>query len=230
VDNGHPHIRVDSPTDLVFLNDQSNLLQDITWAFPSPSLTQVPSTAAECKSDGNAKFTAQRWLSAAVAYTKGLTLQPSKELAITLRLNRSETYLKLGYLSAALTDAQWVLSDETLPRDSITFGKALLKAGKANYFDERFEEALDYFLKLENIPDGVAHAKLWTEKSKLRLVEKNEGKYDWLQLFKDSQVATSRLDVADYVGPIEATKLTSRGRGIIASRDIMPGELLVCCI
>jgi hypothetical protein len=59
------------------------------------------------------------------------------------------------------------------------------------------------------------------------MAEQNNGHYDWYKMFKRFKV-DSRLDAADYIGPIEVRNLGSCGRGIVASRDICPGELLVC--
>ncbi|HEV7736788.1 MAG TPA: hypothetical protein VGO47_05365, partial [Chlamydiales bacterium] len=230
LDASRTFIRVDSPTDIIFFNDQSNLLQDVVWKFPSRGPRQLPHvTALQCKLDGNKKFKRKLWLSAAMAYTKGLSLSPSHDLSIDLRLNRSEAYLKLGYLSAALADAQLVLSDKALPQHSIMLGKALLKAGKANYFQDKFKEALDLFMQLKNIPDGIAEAETWINKTHLRIAEQHNGEYDWYKMFKSSEVVGSILDVADYLGPIEVRNLGScgHGRGMVASRDVSPGELLV---
>ena len=48
-------------------------------------------------------------------------------------------------------------------------------------------------------------------------------------MFHEGQALVPRLDVASYTGPIQVESLAGRGggRGVIASRDIQAGDLLV---
>jgi hypothetical protein len=75
---------------------------------------------------------------------------------------------------------------------------------------------------LEDVVTGV-------EKCRLRIQEREKGSYDWIQLFRQGSMPSARPDVADYLGPVKVSNLEHRGggRGIIATRDIKPGELLV---
>uniref|UniRef100_A0AC34GJ97 SET domain-containing protein n=1 Tax=Panagrolaimus sp. ES5 TaxID=591445 RepID=A0AC34GJ97_9BILA len=46
-------------------------------------------------------------------------------------------------------------------------------------------------------------------------------------MFLESEKVNPQIDVADYSGPIEIANIPGKGRGIVASRDIKEGTLLV---
>jgi hypothetical protein len=56
-----------------------------------------------------------------------------------------------------------------------------------------------------------------------------DGNYDWVTMFRGSQDPFVQLDGAEFVGPVTAAQLPNRGggRGLVATRDIKTGELLV---
>jgi hypothetical protein len=79
------------------------------------------------------------------------------------------------------------------------------------------------------VDSGSQDAKVGIKKCEQRIKEKETGDYDWVHLREHGLVPGIQLDVVDYKGPIQIAAFGNRGggRGVIASRDIKIGELLV---
>ena len=222
----YPVIRVDSPSDIVFLHPKSQILQAVEWGSECylARTKRVPLHAEDWKALGNKLFRQAHWLPAAIAYSKGLDINPSASL---LRLNRADVYLRLGYNSAALADAEHILAVPILA-DALRI-QALSRAAKASYARGDYVVAARKFSEWADLaPLENKEALAGVSRSRTRLKESITGQYDWTRLFKESQ-RTPRIDLADYVGPVKVTTIESRGggRGIVATRRICIGEVLV---
>ncbi|KAF8507844.1 hypothetical protein BU17DRAFT_57135 [Hysterangium stoloniferum] len=224
ISNSVQFMRVDSPTDVIFMDANDHNLQDVTWRSGQqvPNMPTRPSTVDGWKEKGDQHFRSKYWLAAAMSYTKGLILDNS---AILLKANRAEAYLKLGYFSAARRDADDVIAST----DRKVMVKALGRAGRAAYYTEKFGEALVYFQKILAIEEDNLEAEGWICQTQTRLEEQTCGRYDWPRIFRDSQQLASLSDIASFVGPVKVATLPSRGggRGIVATRNIEVGELLL---
>ena len=129
---------------------------------------------------------------------------------------------------SALSDAQQVLKADPDTLDVDLRRKALYRAAKAQYYRRDLGQAkvlFEEYLALNGEPDDVL---TWLERTEQRLEESSQGKYDWIGLLNDLKI-NLHPDVADYQGPIRVQALPNRGggRGIVAVRDIVVGELLV---
>jgi hypothetical protein len=65
-----------------------------------------------------------------------------------------------------------------------------------------------------------------------RLKEQSQGVYEFERLFRVASAAeirgeAVRYDVAEYIGPVQQVVVEGKGRGLVASRDIAPGELVM---
>ncbi|KAG8846829.1 hypothetical protein FRB91_000413 [Serendipita sp. 411] len=62
-----------------------------------------------------------------------------------------------------------------------------------------------------------------------RIAEQTTGSFDWNILCEETMFLGNEPDVANFVGPIKIAPLSHRGggRGIVATRDIVAGELLL---
>jgi hypothetical protein len=214
-------IRVDSPSDIIFLEPSNPILADVKWST-SPHVYHHPFTTAEqWKSVGNKFFMDGLFVPAARAWTRGLEQDPSMH---TLRLNRSQAYIRLEWFSAALADALHILSS---PGCEVTISKkASYRAACAEYGMGCFSEALT---RLEMLDQDAGIQSLITRCRK-RIAESTRGEYAWLEMFQAVERSEIRLDVAEFVHPaVCVTTFPNRGggRGIRATRDIKAGELLV---
>lgn len=66
------------------------------------------------------------------------------------------------------------------------------------------------------------------ERCRRRIQEQATGDYDDVGLFRQVQRdGLRRLDVADYIGPVEVAEYPGMGRGYRTTRDVKAGEMLV---
>ena len=223
----NPLVRVDSPTDIVVLAPHSALVPEAY--FDTSPQTKPPGPLEALGSDeywrthGNDLFKQSHWFPAAVAYSRGLALKPD---SLVLLLNRAEAYLRLGFFSGALCDVLAVLSSESAELTPAHRGKALLRAARAEYGRRNYARAMDFFRQHKDTGGRNSEDAIWIRKCDDRLKESATGVYNWARLFQESQ-RESKLDVGEYTGPVEVQEIPGRGRGLVATRDIAPGELLV---
>ncbi|KDQ61214.1 hypothetical protein JAAARDRAFT_77211 [Jaapia argillacea MUCL 33604] len=212
----NPIIRVDSPTDLVFLDSSSEYLRGVTWrtcAYPQGA-PSPPRSVEGWKVLGTRHFKSGYYFSSAMAYSRGLILD---ENAFLLRLNRAEAYLRLGYYSAAVADAEHVLGLLDIPL--VSRHKALARSGKGLYALGDFLSAERKFKEWLCSSTPNPEASEWISRCQARYRETETGKYDFADLYKQRAKC----------GPIEVKPTDGRGggRGVVATRDIKLGELLV---
>lgn len=215
---GHSMIRVDSPSDVIFLCGDEPLARSAVWATPVPRLPHIEATVSELKSLGTEYFKKKLLIPAARIWSLGIRRNPK---SAELRLNRAQAYISLGWYHAALSDALHVLESFST---STLATKAAYRAARAEYGLSRYHEALGRFQVIE---EDIARD--WETKCRCRIGETENGEYRWVDTFHEGQALVPRLDVASYTGPIQVESLAGRGggRGVIASRDIQAGDLLV---
>jgi tetratricopeptide (TPR) repeat protein len=215
-------IRVDSISDIVFLDQNDPTCSNVKWSF---SLSTPPSpTVDELKKIGNSHFSRGDWLLAVFAYSKGLRLDKN---AFLLRLNRAEAYLRLSYYSAALFDAETVLASDLI--DTKSRWKALFRAAKALYFQGNYSAARDKFEEAKNVEEDGDESKQWFERIDKREEELEHGRFDWARLFMESLKSPHIQHIADFRGSVKVESMPDRGggRGVIATAPVQVGQLLV---
>lgn len=216
-------IKVESPSDIVFLEPSDPILADVTWGT-TPSVYRHAFTAGEQWNNlGTKHFRDNHFMPAAIAWSRGLQQNPSMH---SLRLNRCQAYIRLNWFSAALADAVYVLSSPECQVDITT--KACYRAACAQYGMGYYSEALSQLEALRDKDDD--DLKSLITRCRQRMKETTAGEYAWSEMFTAGQATVPHLDVAEFVSPaISVTSSTRRGgRCIRATRDIKPGELLVC--
>ena len=216
-----PIIRVDSPSDIVFLNNDSPLLQSLSWSTEMPSdAPSAPTTAIEWKTRGNDLFKRKQWLCAALAFSEGLKLQPTNHL---LLLNRAAAYLELHWFASASCDAETVLAMNV--ESPVHKQKAVYRASKSYYLSGRYDEVRRLAVAY---PKDV-EAKEFFLKAPIQQRSMAKGRYDIVELLKQTRSPGSRPDVAPYTGPVEVKPRPSNPRrlGLFVTRDVNAGDLLV---
>ncbi|KDN35673.1 hypothetical protein RSAG8_11416, partial [Rhizoctonia solani AG-8 WAC10335] len=221
---GNVTVRVDSPTDIIFLPPSHPLLEH----YPESWKLGVKSDALGYKDLGNNAFKNGRFESAIQAYSNGLSIDPSASL---LRLNRSLCYLKINKPSMALDDARIASEDEAMT--DMLRSKARYRMALAYYALDRFTDALRILEDKTQIQFSPKDISDLEKKTRERLIEQGQGNYNWFALNKIAdQIKGHRQipDVADYVGPVKVDiqiSAISGGRGLVTTRDVLAGELLV---
>lgn len=218
-------IGIDSPSDIILIDRFDDILNDITWSS-GRSLQYAPPmpfSGMGWKNVGNEHFKAERWLPAAIAYSHGLRADAE---AADLRCNRAEAYLRLEWYSGASADARRVQATPGVP--AALRDKAVLREAKAEYGRGHYDAAKAQFEEYKLTHPKDVEIADWVARCRKRQAERDTGKYDWANLFRQAQ-RDLRLDVAAFKGPIQVQPMTHRGggRGIAATRDIKVGELLL---
>ncbi|KAI0650517.1 hypothetical protein C8Q79DRAFT_901342 [Trametes meyenii] len=220
-----PLVRVDSPTDINFVLPNSPLLHGIRWRYGSvvSGFQDIPRTWDEWQRRGNEHFKASRWFLAAFAYSHALLLDSD---ATVLRLNRAECYLRLKYYSGAVHDAHLVMSRQGVPETFANMARFRLARARYGRGEYRVAEADFVGWKRANPGDNAADS--WIDRCRARLQESATGKYDWLSLFRSAKRKV-RVDAANFFGHVQTQRMERRGggRGMVATRDIQTGELLL---
>ncbi|KAG8855164.1 hypothetical protein FRB96_007202 [Tulasnella sp. 330] len=230
------HIRIDCPSDIVMLRWDHKLLKGVKWQSGDHlSNTPIaPKSEEKWRELGNGYFKSGWFVQAILAYSRGLHRYPG---SILLYLNRSLASLRLGYYGAALADALHVV--EAAGTSITSKVKALFRAGQAKYGMGLWGDAEELFTQTSELDDAEAdNVQVWLKKCRERMAESMDGTYNWIHLFDlAGEKAGQRLEVADYLGPVDVVGMSSRGggRGVVATRDVKCGELLVvskafaCC-
>lgn len=217
-------VRVDSPSDVVFLHVTNPVLVGAVWSYPAPANTSLPQTVDGWKALGDSFYEGKEFFSSAVAYTKGLELDAD---AHPLRLNRAGAYLRLKYFTAALADAKSV--QELGYISEVDRSEALYRVAQARYGLGQYEVAAGLFQDCLSIaPDLRDEVMAWAQRCHERIRE-TRGKYDWMEFLKHEWIPGKRFDVADFVGPIKLHPMPHRrgGRGTVTTRYVKAGELIV---
>lgn len=110
--------------------------------------------------------------------------------------DRAQAYITLEWYGAALRDAVTVL--ETHPGSNLT-SKVMYRAARAEYGLGRYGEALARFQLVE---DAVARD--WEVSCCHRILEVEEGEYDWTEIFRSSQGPTPSLDEIRFGTKVES--------------------------
>ncbi|PVG03766.1 hypothetical protein CPB86DRAFT_748218 [Serendipita vermifera] len=221
----HTNIRIDSPSDLVFLEPSDPLLSDVTWGSGEGQFPTTTRTTQEWKDVADTHFKSKEYFAAIVAYSYGLRRSPS--MAVALRLNRCLAHLRLENYPAALRDAQAALAfEEVSDADRV---KALYRSGQAEYGAGNYDAARTCYQKCLELNPELADAAKGIQSCDLREEERTTGVYNWKAILDQTRRKDTKVDVANFIGPVEIADMSNRGggRGVIATRDITAGELLI---
>lgn len=211
-------IFVPAKSDTRLLSDPDELLKDVNWLYPleqPPANKEVDQLMAQANNNEN-----DLW-NIICDLKQVLAVNPISYEA-TIRL--SDVYFgvhKLGSAYRASTEAA------KFARDNQQKSRALLNQARAAYDMRLFKKAETLIQGVQD-PELEGETKRVTELIRKRRSERDEGKFDVTELFKEKQrFVAPRLDIADYIGPIEVKDIEGRGRGVLATQDVEPGMLML---
>ncbi|KDQ09021.1 hypothetical protein BOTBODRAFT_191352 [Botryobasidium botryosum FD-172 SS1] len=216
-------VQIESPSDLFFIHPSDPLLQHITWNVPPPSNQISQETASKWKELGNFFSNDKQYLAAAVAYTRGLALDPT---ARVLLLNRAAVYISMEYFEAALADSARVLAAPQVSDNEKA--KACYRSAQAEYGASHYGDALEWINTCLSLLPMHTDVPIWAKRCEERLRESENGNYDWARMFKEARLSGHKVEAADFVGPIKvASCARGGGRGMVTTRPVRVGELLL---
>lgn len=106
---------------------------------------------------------------------------------------------------------------------------ALIRKAFALYRMERWQAAQKVYSLCLKMHPRSDQSKRGIEKCLKRQSEARDGTYDWKSLHESvtSKTSITLVDAADYLGPVYLGRTPEMGRGLLASRDITAGELIL---
>jgi tetratricopeptide (TPR) repeat protein len=207
--NGEFGIRVESPTDVIIMNNES-FSQSVA----------ISKSVDQLIDEGNAYFQKSDFYTSIRYYTEAL--KKSNETSPRAILNRSASYFKLERYYLAYKDAEQAVRLDEKSK------KAYYRMGRACYEMRQYELAetsFKNFLKYEKLNDAEVELK----RCQNRINEQLTGNYDFSDLLDQALNKQNLfLDAADYKSnKIRIGNVKNKSKGVIASEDIKKGELLV---
>ena len=105
----------------------------------------------------------------------------------------------------------------------------VFRLGTANYGLRQWKKASGYYEELlRKFPETKTDAHEQILRSEQRINESKTGAFDIAKLYDEVyEKRNRRLDVADYKGPIKVADVPGKGKGLVATRDITQGTLLL---
>ncbi|KAH7711302.1 TPR domain protein [Aphelenchoides avenae] len=132
-----------------------------------------------------------------------------------------EQLLEQGYFSRAYKEAERALADG---KDK---ERCLLILGRAAYGLRKWELSVRHYGELLRASPSNEVAQDGLRAALSCLAEARTGNYDFARLYESSRRGQTDIDVADYVGPIEVVDIPGKGKGIVATRNLKKGTLLL---
>uniref|UniRef100_A0A914EKB5 SET domain-containing protein n=1 Tax=Acrobeloides nanus TaxID=290746 RepID=A0A914EKB5_9BILA len=210
-------IRVDSPSDVVFVDETEH--DSLRNANALCWYKKLSISFEEAKNIANDLFKKCDYEKALIYYNRALELEPNSAV---IYLNRALVLIGLGRYYEAYEEAKKAESnggDEE---------KTLFRLGKAAYGMRNWKLSLEHFSKLLTFYPKNAAAIKELDKIKTRLNEAQFGKYDLRKLYDEAYKNNiGYFDVADYVGPVEVADIPNKGKGLVVTRDVPRGTLLL---
>lgn len=232
--DGSSSIRIESPSDFVFLSDKDAATKGVQWKASTIPLRR-PNPAESLKQAAE-HFLWNDFLPAVAIYNDALrySVLDNAELPIQLRLNSAAAKLRIDNFMGAAVDVHTAISSLTTSRgldpafhlrsDRKAFWRIALSKAKMG----EYEDAIIGFEALETSYEesGSGEGRVGIEWVKARMREADTGCYDFVELARNG---ATRIEAASYTDHVKAEKLSGRGggRGIIATRNIKQGDLLI---
>uniref|UniRef100_A0AC34FKY4 SET domain-containing protein n=1 Tax=Panagrolaimus sp. ES5 TaxID=591445 RepID=A0AC34FKY4_9BILA len=210
------YLWIDSPSDVIFVDPTDSEFMDKIGA------TQWYESASKdseyWREKANECFKKGKFEDALKLYDRAIRY--NSELAV-LYLNKSLTCLKIEAFYAAYESAK-IACEKVGDKE-----KALYRMGLAAYGMREWQKAAKRFAELlKEFPQNTTAEEKHRD-ANFRWSEQKHGTFDFKNMHIESKKEKSKIDVADYAGPIEIADIPGKGRGIIASENIKAGTLIV---
>lgn len=181
---------------------------------------------------GNLCFGEENYHGAAELYTRSLRLAEEEETrqgkAVCSReiilgySNRAEAYIRLQEFDKALADAK-----KALARDSSHL-KSLFRKGRALLGLSQYEQALTTLQAAAPRAPSDRDLQAALHESSTAVQQSCHGHYDLSQYYLKGKQTREGPNCADYIGPVIITDVgRGRGRGLVLTKDVDAGELLL---
>ena len=137
-----------------------------------------------------------------------------------VRLNHSFANLKLGRFRNAFNDA----TNQGNP----SLEKALFRKARALFELDKYEQSSEVFHTLSTHYPNNKAARPHIELCAARIEEPKHGNYSWRRMYKQATKTDPTVDCATYSDPVTIKPSPVKGKGLLTTRAVPAGELLLC--
>ena len=243
-----PGIRVDTPSDVHIVDRLSSLdaalLQGVTWKTDIGA-AQVIDTWRHSPTVPNTKGC--RWLqdgplSRFLAWKQDAEASPPTQLEAELDSlspgERDALFQRTQQLCVALleSDRPGAAHRELCACRVLRLGEDLELEGRVLHRLGRFADAVAAYetvLKAPTTSEGQReriYPRLNAARTALSASTNGPShEHVWSYYFESQALPTPRFDLADWIGPVAVRDIPGAGRGLVLTREVQPGELLLAC-
>ncbi|KAG6368573.1 hypothetical protein INS49_002786 [Diaporthe citri] len=218
-------IRIDHPSDLIQLRSDSTLIPSSMKPVSKTSLSPI-----ELKEMGNEAFRRRDWETAADCYSTALGMNlDNDDLRRTLHSNRSQARINLGHYELAIQDALVAIEqgDHASDENKSQNRKSLHRAGRAAYELGDFFAAKQYFSRGVELSPENKDLLLQLQRTEKRMKEQNIGEFDFIAMSNSATEDNTVLDHASFLGNTKVASAEDHGRGLFATNDLAPGDVIL---
>lgn len=195
----------------------------VTWhAFP---LGFPRSTLRQSRTHGGVLFAKRDFCGAINVYEEGLSRRVERNdlNAAIIKLNLALAYLKVEMPGTALLRLEEcdkaLLDDKQKPKHAYRRALAL-------YAMAKYDECLHHLCESQTLDESTPDWCSLLQQVKARLLETSAGSYDWPGIY-ERILEGNPSQISDYVGPTKVVNQGSKGLGVITTRPLAAGELLL---
>lgn len=209
-------LRVDHVSDLIRLHGQDERIPS-KWRARFVELDSAKSRIA-----GNEHFRNREWDNALQQYTRAIEVAENDGDAQVAYVNRSLVNLRLGRPEEAFRDAV-AMNSKLQPTEKGVFREALCL-----YQLQKFDQCFSKLRELLDLYPSNSAAPAEMEKVRARLLECNEGIYDWQNMYEQAKNTPPLIDCGTFSKNVEVRESPEKKRGLFTSKAVVAGELLLC--
>ncbi|KAJ4301243.1 hypothetical protein N0V90_003334 [Kalmusia sp. IMI 367209] len=220
--DGGCHIRVDHPSDFVFLKRDDDTIPE---AWRNSEVTSVRKDASQCKKDGDMMFLKKRFRQALEHYTEGLhflSANPDSVAEIDFYRKRCGVSIVLLRLDDAASDLSKAISTHARSASSLSSSE-LADASKVEAWlhNRSTNDPLNISSRIPR------HLKELAARIKFDIgINQTTPDYDLPVISSYVGPLTLHVDAANYVCDAEVRESESHGRGLFARRAFKEGDLI----
>lgn len=213
-------IRIDSPSDI-------DLWPDL--CYDTSEVIDPQAGLSQARTEGGTLFARADFAGAVTAYEEGLYRSKNyKEVNTVIvktlvHINASAAYLKLSLPGKALSHLHQCNTEhlDLKQREKHRFRIAL-----ALYNLRLYQECSEYLAEQARTHKISDETRLLQEASSERCQEAETGSFNWERLYTECEKGQSPA-MSDYKGPVKVAMIAGKGNGLVATKQINPGDLLL---
>lgn len=208
-------IRVDSPTDVVVIDEDGE--SSPLWADIVQESAAGPSKWPRTGKEQSATTTEELVMIVEALIHKTRPGQALREI---------KKARKAGISIPPLIEAKVLFHLDAWEAAKDKFDQVESSSSRSDHHEADQKAASDFSIPLSKLTNRQASLRCGQ-----RIKQANQGisNEDLQSIYLAAANGIAVLDTSDYVGPVTVKKIAGAGRGLVTTRAVEPGELLLCC-